>query len=222
MMRLPSAAHELPQDLPMGEHVLWQGAPGFWPMLKSLHIRWTLAYFAFLLVAVAVHRALFMPATLFPSLLRFGALSLLVVGLHALYVLMVCRTTSYTITTQRLVLQAGIALPVSLNIPWAKVETARLRLAPDGSGNIALVVARGASARERPNTILLWPHVTGGKEGALPMLRAVANADRVARLLRRQLEATETSEAAPDPERVAPAPAASRPAPGNAGRMAVI
>ncbi len=226
MKRLPSAAHELPQDLPQGEHVLWQGAPGFWPLLKSLHGRWLLAYFGALLVAVAVHRALFMPATLASAMLRFTALSLVVIGLHAGYVLLVCRTTSYTITTRRFVLQAGIALPVSVNIPWSKVQTARLRAAKDGSGNIVLAVAPAANARERPSTILLWPHTVGGKEGALPMLRAVPNVQRVAKLLRRQLEATEAEPATPasaPPQAARGLDAAPRPALGQApGRMAVI
>ncbi len=190
MKHRPSAAHELPQDLPAGEHVLWQGGPAFWPLARSLHIRWLFAYFGALLVVVAVQRALTMPAALASSLIRFGVLSGVVIGLHVLYSLMVARTTSYTLTNRRFVLQAGIALPVSVNIPWSKIETAQFVAQPDSSGNIVI----GLHPGERVSYVLLWPHVIGGRIGARPMLRAVANVARVAKLMRRQLEATEMVE----------------------------
>ncbi len=172
--------------------MLWQGSPGWWSLARSLHIRPVIGYFALLMVWVCVQRAVHAPATLLLSMIRFGALSSVAVGLLAAYALMVARTTSYTFTNRRLVLQAGIALPISYNIPWERVASASLRASADESGNIAVALLPG----ERMHLVLLWPHGRAGRLGAEPLLRAVPNVATVGRLMQRLLTASAASDAA--------------------------
>ena len=64
------------------------------------------------------------------------------------------RTTVYTITSKRLVMRVGMALPVTINLPFNQIDGASLRLFANGSGDIPLKV----TAKERVAYLLLWPH----------------------------------------------------------------
>jgi hypothetical protein len=48
------------------------------------------------------------------------------------------RTTVYTLTTARVVMRIGAALPVTFNLPFKQIGAARLDLRRDGTGTIAL------------------------------------------------------------------------------------
>ena len=115
-----------------------------------------------------------------PDFARMAALSLGVVALFAVYAFLVARTTSYTITSRRIVLQAGIALPLSFNIPYARITAADLRRNADASGDLVLSV----SFEKRLGYIAFWPHARPWQvKQPQPMLRAVPDIDRVARIL---------------------------------------
>ena len=97
----------LPGPLPAGERILWQGAPSTAGLLvRVFHARLVVAWFA--ICALALGIAAGSPgaalATVGPTLLvGTGALALLW-GLAWL----THRTTVYTVTNRRVVLQAGI------------------------------------------------------------------------------------------------------------------
>lgn len=182
MSRRLSAAHELPEAVPEGENVLWQGSPGWWAMAKSLHIRVVAGYFGLLLVWFTIDR-LIRGHALLPGLARFGALSAVAIALFSFYAWLVARTTSYTFTNRRLVLQAGIALPISFNIPFGRITAASVRRRARGAGDIVLALQVG----ERLSFVALWPHARSGKAGVEPMLRALPDVERVSRILTRLL-----------------------------------
>jgi hypothetical protein len=184
-----SAAHELPAELPDGEHVLWQGAPAWWPLARSLHLRLVIGYFAVLVAWYAIER-LGHGATLL-DLGRFAGLSVAVVALFALYAFLVCRTSSYTLTNKRIVLQTGIALPVSFNIPFTRIVSVDLRRNGDGSGDLVLTL----DGDKRPGWVVMWPHARPWRfTRPQPMLRAVPQIDRVARALTQRLEGAEPTQ----------------------------
>ncbi|WP_238182994.1 photosynthetic complex putative assembly protein PuhB, partial [Methylobacterium trifolii] len=107
----------LPGPLPKGERILWQGAPTTAGVLmRVFHARLVAVWFAaaavaFGLTAGSMAQAL---AIVGPTLLVCAGAILLMAGLAWL----VHRTTVYTITDRRIVLHIGIALPITLNLPF--------------------------------------------------------------------------------------------------------
>jgi hypothetical protein len=182
------AAWGLPEALPAGERLLWQGAPD-WRRLarRAFHLRKLAVYFAALLLwritivwgdgAAAVSSAI--------GIGTLGALTAL--GLLALMAWLVARTTVYTLTDKRIVLRIGIVLSVTFNLPLRQIDAVRASLAPDGSGDLALVLP----ATQRIAYLHLWPHARPWHFARPePMLRALPHAQAVAELLSRTLQRT--------------------------------
>jgi hypothetical protein len=190
-----SAAHELPEELPEGENVLWQGAPGWWAMARSLHIRLVGGYFAILLAWFLLERVIRAPHDHWVGLIKVSSLAGFTILLFAVYALLIARTSSYTITNRRLVLQVGVALPISFNIPFDQVQSAAILERGNGSGDIVITLGPA----ERLSYVGLWPHVRSGKPGGpAPMLRALTDVAPVSRLLSRLLAESVVATAAFD------------------------
>lgn len=187
----------LPQMLPQGERMLWQGAPRWQDLaVHAFHARKVVWYFAGLtLLAGALRLAegesLAYAARPFQWLMPMGLVAAaMLCGLAYLS----ARTSVYTITTKRVVMRIGTALPVTLNLPFAQIDGASLRLFGNGSGDIPLKVTR----TERVAYLLLWPHARPFNFAhPQPTLRCVARADDVANLLASALAGAAT---APMPE----------------------
>ena len=187
-MSITSNGHEhemepeygLPEALPEGETILWQGSPDFKSLaLGAFHFRKLTVYFGVLLVlrasylgvsgAVATDVAL---ALLWPAVLSLTALAAV-----ATLAWLSARTTVYTLTDQRLVLRIGIVLTLTFNLPLTRIETAGLRLDGAGSGDIPLSL-RGD---DRIAWLHLWPHARPWRlTKPEPMLRCVPDAVTVA------------------------------------------
>lgn len=179
----------VPGPLPHGERLLWQGAPR-WQALAvgALHVRKVAAYFAALLAwyaASKLHGGA--PAGgVALAVLRLGGLALIPVALLCLYAWAVARTTTYTVTTRRVVMRFGVALPMTLNLPYRKIASAAFKPAAHGCGDISLAPLAG----ERLGYPLLWPHARPWRMArAEPALRGVPQAERVARIVARALAA---------------------------------
>ncbi len=120
----------LPERPPAGETILWQGAPSSWELAKDVfHIRLVAVYFGGLMAWRAHTR---MAATGDPHVAVAALVSLLPValfglGLLGLLAVLLGRTTVYTITSQRIVIRAGVAITYALNIPFKQVDSATIR-----------------------------------------------------------------------------------------------
>jgi hypothetical protein len=175
----------LPGPLPRGERVLWRGAPTTAGVLvRVFHARLVAAWFAVCALAVAS------TAGSAPDALRLAGPTVLIgagaIALLWLLAWLTHRTTVYTVTDRRVVLHAGIALPVTHNLPFATIEGASLRAFTDGSGDLPLRLQPGV----RVAYLQLWPHARPWHLARTePMLRSVPEAETVARLLARALEA---------------------------------
>ncbi|HSC65941.1 MAG TPA: photosynthetic complex putative assembly protein PuhB [Caldimonas sp.] len=214
------AAHGLPEPLPAGERILWQGAPEFLPLLERVfHARTLAAYFALILLARAI--------TVWTQGGGLGAaalaalwllpVALTALGLVALMASLTARSTVYTITDRRVVMRVGIVLTVTFNLPFARIEAAAVRPARAGSGDIALALG-GA---DRIAYLHLWPHVRPWRvRRTEPMLRCIGDAARVGQLLRDAWCAAHDLSAIPVPVALAPRPAATSQPPATAGRRA--
>lgn len=149
------AAPGLPEPLPAGERILWQGAPQ-WRLLALhvFHVRSLAIYFA-LMMGVQVLYLLGDPATpLLRSLVVSGSMALVALGLLAFTAWLAARTTLYTLTTRRVVMRVGIVLTITLNVPLRQIRSADLMERQGGLGDLTLALA----GNERLGWLHLWPH----------------------------------------------------------------
>lgn len=169
----------LPGLLPPGETLLWQGSPDWRRLARdAFHIRLVAAYFGALL-AWATIDALAGSATSPIGIATTAALGGACLVLLSGLALLSARTTVYSITSKRVVLRFGMALPKCINLPFASIQTARLAANPDGTGNIAL-----ALSGKGLGYAVLWPHARAWQLAKPePMLRAIPEVERVASLL---------------------------------------
>jgi hypothetical protein len=173
----------LPEALPAGEVLLWQGAPAWTEIAQRVFlIRWVMAYF-FLLATWDLLNAALRDGSMIAAI---GSAAILLlggsvgVGILALLAKLTAKTSVYSITSRRLVLRVGVALPITINIPFAAIAGADLRHRKDGHGDIVMELLPG----HRISWIALWPHCAGWSIGRpKPMLRGVPDAAAVARIL---------------------------------------
>jgi Bacterial PH domain len=178
------AQHGLPERLPEGERILWQGAPD-WRVLarRVFHADKVAAWFAVLLawrMASVVQdggglaeaaRAVIWSAPLFA----------LAVALLLVLARWSAASTCYTLTDRRVAMRIGIVLTVTYNLPLARIDRADLHaLGRSGHGDIALVLEQAT----RIAWLHLWPHARPWHVARpQPMLRALPDAARVSELL---------------------------------------
>lgn len=194
----------LPETLPPGEHILWQGRPDAWALARrAFHFRKLAVYFALMValrgvVAHADGAALGAAVVSALWLLPLAALGLGLVGLLAW---LSAHNTAYTLTDKRVVMRIGIVLTVTFNLPLSRIASAGLARLPGGHGDISLALAGG----HRIGWLQLWPHARPWHlANPQPSLRAVPDAARVAGLLTQAWTAATGRAAVATP---APAPA---------------
>jgi hypothetical protein len=172
----------LPEPLPSGERMLWQGAPDTRVLaLRVFHVRKVAVYFA-VVGGLQIASALADGEGLREAL---GGLALLVsvavlaIGLLVLFAHLSARSTLYTITDRRVVMRVGIVLTMTFNLPFTRIASAGLRLHRDGSGDLPLELREASIGYAH-----LWPHARPWRLAKPePMLRCVPDALRVGRLL---------------------------------------
>ena len=184
-----SAEHEfeaalgLPEPLPAGETILWQGAPSWTAMAKHVfRLPWLAVYFA-VIVVLQVFSAAGSEGGLSEgwssvALAVFLALiGLLLIGLLAYWS---ATTTMYTLTNRRIVMRVGIVLTVTFNLPYKTLRSADLKLYADGTGDIPMQIA----TEDKIAFFHLWPHVRPWRLAKPePMMRCIPEAQQVAELL---------------------------------------
>jgi hypothetical protein len=170
----------LPEPLPDGERILWQRSPRWRPFARRVfHVNKLALYFAVLVAWIALAAAAGDGGL--PAALRAMAWSL-PPALAALAILgalgwMYARSTIFTVTDQRIVIQSGLAFPAAINLPFSQVERADLRTHADGTGDIELTLSG-----PRVLYSMLWPN--------LRMLR-ISQPSPLLRALERPQEAAE-------------------------------
>jgi hypothetical protein len=216
------AAHGLPEALPEGERLLWQGAPVVSELARrAFHLRKLAVYFALMIgtriaavlaegggIAQAMHDALLL-----------GLLA--AAGLAIVYVLawLSARTTVYTITNRRVVMRIGIVLSVTFNLPLSRIATAGLHRYPAGTGDIPMQLEND----ERIAWLQVWPHVRPWRvKRTEPMLRCIADASAVSQVLAQAwAEARRLPLPQAQPDVLPAAPASATPARVHVADMAV-
>jgi hypothetical protein len=179
------AQHGLPEALPEGERLLWQGGPDTAALARRVfHVNKVAVYFALLLawsVASALHEGARLADAGKPLLwlVPVFALCLAILWLMARWT---ARTTVYTLTDRRIVMRIGIVLTVAYNLPLKRIESADLLDLGHGTADIALTLERGTQIA----WLHLWPHVRPWRVARTqPMLRGLRDGAAVSALLAR-------------------------------------
>lgn len=178
------AQHGLPEHLPEGERILWQGAPRWTLMARQVfHADKVALYFAVMLgwrfASTWSDGGTLAEAS--ASLIWLAPLFALGVGALLLLGWLSARTTAYTLTNRRVVMRIGIVLTITYNLPLRCIESADLRPGAHGRGDITLALEPAT----RIAWLHLWPHVRPWRVARTqPMLRALDDASAVAALLR--------------------------------------
>jgi hypothetical protein len=180
----------LPERLPPGEGILWQGTPSWWPFARrAVHLR-GLAFYFLVLIAWQVTEAAAAGGGL-AEVLAAPALSILLafvcLGILALIGRAAAKATIYTITNRRIVMRVGVALPMTINLPFSAVKSAAVRRHADGTEDIVLDLM----PEHRVSSLALWPHLRPWRLGRpAPMLRALPVTSGAAQVLSRALAAS--------------------------------
>ncbi len=177
------AAYGLPEPLPEGENILWQGAPDLMDLaVRVFHMKKIAIYFV-VLMAVRGSYLYSLDAdnfTVAAGVLIVAALALTAMAALGLLAWLTARTTAYTLTDQRVVMRIGIVLTLTFNLPLKRIETAGLLLTRNGYGDVPLAISGG----DRIGYINLWPHARPWRlANPEPMLRCIPQAQAFASLL---------------------------------------
>jgi hypothetical protein len=172
--------HGLPDHLPEGEHLLWQGRPDWWRLaIDVYHVRKVAAYFAAFIIGQPLWRvsqgeSVSEALSNVPVLLAcaLAACAILVAIAYAS-----ARTTRYTLTNKRALMKVGIALPAIINLPFRQIDGVSLALTGTGCGNICFKTGGDVSLAY----LLLWPHAKPWHVSKTqPAFRDIPDAEAVA------------------------------------------
>jgi hypothetical protein len=173
----------VPAPLPEGEKLLWQGSPDWRSLaLHAFHVRKVAIYFAILMAwrgmsSWADGNGVAEALTYAMGLAPMAAIGLCILALLAYAY---ARMTIYTITSRRVLMRSGVAMPITVNLPFKRIDGASLKLYGDGTGDLPLQLAKD----DRIAILAIWPNMRPWRLGRPePMLRSLRNAGAVAEVL---------------------------------------
>lgn len=177
------AAPGLPEPLPRGESLLWQGSPDWVPLaIHAFHVRKLAIYFAAMLSLQAIYLSGNPQAALLKPLLTSAVMALLALALLAATAWFAARTTLYTLTDRRIVMRIGVVLTLTLNLPLRQIAGASLKPLVGDHGDIALSLA----GKDRIAYLNLWPHARPWQlKNPQPSLRCLPGAAAVGERIQR-------------------------------------
>ena len=170
----------LPDYLPEGETMVWQGRPTVAAMARRVFFIPHLAlYFGLLIAGHTVYRLMegVSAAQVMGTFVWQAGLAATVLVLLALLARSYAASVMYTLTSERLVIRSGVALPMMVNIPIEQITAADMRVYRDGTGDIVLTPV----ADRKLHWVLLWPNVSVWYSRPIrPLLRGLAEPHRAA------------------------------------------
>jgi hypothetical protein len=173
--------HPLPAQLPDGERVLWQRSPVWQAFARRVFHSYKIALYFLLIIAwVAISAASGGGWNdVGRSLLWTIPPALAVILLLAFLAWLYSRTTYYTITNKRVIVQSGLAFTTAVNLPFSKLDRADMKTFDDGTGDIELTMSG-----PRILYSMIWPNNRlFAVKRPLPVLWALPNPHQVAEVL---------------------------------------
>ena len=170
----------LPDYLPEGETMVWQGRPTVAAMARRVFFIPHLAlYFGLLIAGHTVYRLMegVSGVQVMGTFVWQAGLAAVVLVLLAWLARSYAASVMYTLTSERLVIRSGVALPMMVNIPIEQITAADMRVYRDGTGDIVLTPI----ADRKLHWVLLWPNVSAWYSRPIrPLLRGLAEPHRAA------------------------------------------
>jgi hypothetical protein len=189
----------LPESLPEGEEILWQGQPDWWALAReSLALYWVAGYFVLLFLWRVIAEIGTMPVSQAAVASSFFlVLGAVVCALLMITALVQAKSAVYTVTNRRVALRIGAALSMTLNLPYTWIGNANVDIRRSGTGTIAFELL----GTTKFSYLLCWPHVRPWRMARTePAFRCIPDAAKVARLI---ADAAETRVSEPRLTRVA-------------------
>ena len=179
----------LPAALPEGEQLLWQGRPSARGLARqNFHVFGVALYFLALLIWRTLSVAAEPGNGLGEGLSAASVLVMPFLAAEAVLLLLAwgyARSTIYTLTSARLAIRSGLAVPVTTTIAFELVEGAALKRHGKGLGDLCFTVRES----ERPSWAMLWPSVRPWRwRHPEPSFRCVPNGEAVASKVKAALE----------------------------------
>lgn len=198
----------LPDHLPEGEMLVWQGRPDWFRLARdAFHVNKVAIYFAVVIAGQAGLR-LASGSSWNEALKAVPVLVGLAVAACAIILVLAyisARTTHYTMTSKRVIMKVGIALPVIINIPYSQVDGVSFALTGGNRGNIVFKLG----GKVRLAYLMLWPHARPWAfSKPQPCFRDIPNVEAVATRLAQVIGGhmpSETKQAADAGGRLVPA-----------------
>ena len=170
----------LPDFLPEGETMVWQGRPTVAAMARRVFFIPHLAlYFGLLIAGHTVYRLMegVSGVQVMGTFVWQAGLAAVVLVLLAWLARSYAASVMYTLTSERLVIRSGVALPMMVNIPIEQITAADMRVYRDGTGDIVLTPV----ADRKLHWVLLWPNVSAWYSRPIrPLLRGLTEPHRAA------------------------------------------
>ena len=174
----------LPEALPEGEHILWQGSPAPLRLARdALGLTWVAGYFAVLTVWRVGVSSTYVS---FGEALAHG-IPFIVVGMLSCLLIfglayMQARSAVYTLTNKRVCMRIGAAL----NLPYTQIGNAGLDVKKSGHGSLAFELIGDT----RFSYLMTWPHVKPWQMSKTqPSFRSIADVAKVAEIFSDAAEA---------------------------------
>ena len=190
----------LPEALPKGEEILWQGRPSALRLAREAYaLPWVAAYFVLLCVwRIGVSSTEVPLGAAVAHAIPFAVIGVVACGILMLLAYVQSRATIYTLTNKRVAMRIGAALTMTLNLPYVQIVNAGVKTNRDGTGTISFEVPKDT----RFSYLMTWPHVRPWKiNHTQPSLRAIPDVMKVARIF---AEAAEQRMAEPKLARAEP------------------
>ncbi len=147
----------LPDHLPEGENLIWQGRPDWQRLaIDAFHVRKVAIYFGLLIVGQGAWKFA-NGASLFEALQavpKIAGLGIVACAILLAFAYASARTTHYTLTSKRVLMKVGIALPVIVNLPLRKIDGVSFTATGKDCGTICFKTGGDV----RLAYMLLWPH----------------------------------------------------------------
>lgn len=187
-MRIVDLEKLLPEDLPEGEEIVWRGRPEAIGLARrAFRADIVAAWFGVMATWNTISAAYdfgWRQAALQGTrtlAIGFAALALLFLFGH-----IAARTGHYVVTSRRIILKVGMALPIFFNIPFAEITEAAVHIHPDDTGDVVLTL----HPERRIAYVHLWPHARPFAFAVpQPMLRCIRDGADVAEIIRKALVA---------------------------------
>ncbi len=185
------------EPLPAGERVVWSERPEQWAFaFRLLRLRWVAGWFLLLAIwrGLQAWQATGDVGEVLSRATSILPLAIPGLGLLAALGWLMARNSTYALTGERLVVQTGVALPITVNLPLRLIDGVALRALPKGRADLVITLAAGS----RLKPFALWPHVQGWQNDRVqPVLRDLspqAQANLLP-LLTRALQGTDLAQA---------------------------